>query len=136
MPELRRTGNPTLHYALDDYTDPWRDAPHLILQHGYGRSGRFWYSWVPGEDFMPVSPTNITSPTGWTEMVTNAGSLDGFAIQWTTSSAPLAAGSEEILIPGEPEARNERDRRAAGVTIDDETWRQIRAVADEVGVRA
>src|SRR5262250_3605170 len=51
-------------------------------------------------------------------------------------SAPLAAGSEEILIPGEPEARNERERRAAGVTIDDETWRQIRAVADEVGVRA
>src|SRR5499433_305256 len=48
-------------------------------------------------------------------------------------SAPLAAGAEEILIPGEPEARNERERRAAGVTIDDETWRQIRAVADEVG---
>ena len=51
-------------------------------------------------------------------------------------SAPLAAGAEEILIPGEPEARTERERRAAGVTIDDETWRQIRAVADEVGVRA
>ena len=47
MPELRRAGKPTLHYALDDYTDPWRDAPYLILQHGYGRSGRFWYSWVP-----------------------------------------------------------------------------------------
>ena len=47
MPELRRAGKPTLHYALDDHTDPWRQAPHLILQHGYGRSGRFWYSWVP-----------------------------------------------------------------------------------------
>ena len=47
MPELRRAGKPTLHYALDDYTDPWRDAPCLILQHGYGRSGGFWYSWVP-----------------------------------------------------------------------------------------
>ena len=47
MPELRRAGKPTLHYALDDYTDPWRDAPYLLLQHGYGRSGRFWYSWVP-----------------------------------------------------------------------------------------
>src|SRR6188768_2127699 len=47
MPELRRAGKPTLHYALDDYTDPWRDAPCLLLQHGYGRSGRFWYSWVP-----------------------------------------------------------------------------------------
>lgn len=47
MPELSRAGKPTLHYALDDHTDPWRKAPHLILQHGYGRSGRFWYSWVP-----------------------------------------------------------------------------------------
>src|ERR1041385_7295637 len=47
MPEVRRAGKPTLHYALDDYTDPWRDAPYLILQHGYGRSGRFWYSWAP-----------------------------------------------------------------------------------------
>src|SRR5262249_49139872 len=47
MPELRRAGKPTLHYALDDYTHPSRDAPHLILQHGYGPSGRFWYCWVP-----------------------------------------------------------------------------------------
>ena len=47
MPELHRAGRPTLHYALDDYTDPWRRAPYLFLQHGYGRSGRFWYSWVP-----------------------------------------------------------------------------------------
>jgi 3-oxoadipate enol-lactonase len=47
MPELRRAGKPTLYYALDDYTDPWRHSPYLILQHGYGRSGQFWYSWVP-----------------------------------------------------------------------------------------
>jgi 3-oxoadipate enol-lactonase len=47
MPELHRAGKPTLHFALDDHTDPWRDAPHLILQHGYGRSAQFWYSWVP-----------------------------------------------------------------------------------------
>jgi len=38
MPYLNRPGQPELHYALDDYTDPWRDAPYLILQHGYGRS--------------------------------------------------------------------------------------------------
>ena len=51
-------------------------------------------------------------------------------------SAPLAAGENEILIPGEPEARVERERRAAGVPIEDETWRQIREVAEEVGVHA
>lgn len=47
MAVLKRPGLPGLHYALDDFTDPWRNAPYLILQHGYGRSGMFWYSWVP-----------------------------------------------------------------------------------------
>lgn len=47
MPYLKREGQPNLHYEIDDYTDPWKKAPHLILQHGNGRSGRFWYSWVP-----------------------------------------------------------------------------------------
>jgi uncharacterized oxidoreductase len=51
-------------------------------------------------------------------------------------SAPLASGSEEILIPGEPEARISRERSAAGVPIDDETWRQITGCAAEVGVDA
>jgi len=51
-------------------------------------------------------------------------------------SAPLAAGSEEILVPGEPEARMERDRRARGVPLDDETWRQVTACAAEVNVTA
>ncbi len=49
-------------------------------------------------------------------------------------SAPLAAGAKEILIPGEPEARTERERRLHGIPLDDETWRQLRACAEEVGV--
>jgi hydroxycarboxylate dehydrogenase B len=49
-------------------------------------------------------------------------------------SAPLAAGAEEILVPGEPEARMERDRRAGGVPLDEETWRQVAACAAEVDV--
>jgi 3-oxoadipate enol-lactonase len=47
MPILKRTGAPDLNYVIDDFTDPWRNAPYLILQHGSGRSSRFWYSWVP-----------------------------------------------------------------------------------------
>src|SRR3954463_385072 len=47
MPFLKRPDEPDLYYEIDDYTDPWRNAPYLILQHGLGRSGRFWYSWVP-----------------------------------------------------------------------------------------
>jgi 3-oxoadipate enol-lactonase len=47
MPFLKRPGEPELYYELDDFTDPWRNAPYLILQHGFGRTGRFWYQWVP-----------------------------------------------------------------------------------------
>ena len=47
MPILERPGKPALHYVVDDYTDPWRNAPYLILQHGNGRSSQFWYRWVP-----------------------------------------------------------------------------------------
>jgi 3-oxoadipate enol-lactonase len=47
MPTIARSGKPTLHYTVDDYTDPWKSAPFVVLQHGNGRSSRFWYSWVP-----------------------------------------------------------------------------------------
>ena len=47
MPLARKPGRPALHYVVDDYTDPWKNAPYIVLQHGNGRSGAFWYSWVP-----------------------------------------------------------------------------------------
>ena len=47
MAILNRAGKPALHYVIDDFTDPWRNAPYLILQHGNGRSSQFWYRWVP-----------------------------------------------------------------------------------------
>ena len=47
MPELKRTGQPTIHYTIDDFTDPWKNAPYLVLQHGFARSHKVWYSWVP-----------------------------------------------------------------------------------------
>ena len=52
----------------------------------------FWFSWVPGEDFMAVSPTNVGTPAGWTDNITHAGGSDGYAIQFVTSTAPLAPG--------------------------------------------
>jgi len=47
MPYLKRSGQPDLWYEVDDFTDPWRRAPCVVLQHGNGRSSRFWYQWVP-----------------------------------------------------------------------------------------
>jgi hydroxycarboxylate dehydrogenase B len=50
-------------------------------------------------------------------------------------SAPLAQGSREVLIPGEPEARLEAERRRDGVPVEDETWNQIERVGAELGLR-
>jgi 3-oxoadipate enol-lactonase len=47
MPVLKRIGQPDLYYERDDYTDPWRNAPYIVLQHGFARSSKFWFQWVP-----------------------------------------------------------------------------------------
>ena len=40
--------NCEMHYEVDDYTDPWlKDKDTIWLQHGVGRSSKFWYHWVP-----------------------------------------------------------------------------------------
>ena len=56
--------------------------------------GTFWFSWVPGEDFMPTAPSAIASATGWTAKTTHAGASDGYAIQWK-------AGAGALLAPGQ-----------------------------------
>jgi uncharacterized oxidoreductase len=54
-------------------------------------------------------------------------------VGFVKSSEP-APGVKEILVPGEPEARLERERGAGGIPVEDETWRQIEAIASELGV--
>jgi uncharacterized oxidoreductase len=53
-------------------------------------------------------------------------------VSFVKSSEP-APGVGEVLIPGEPEARMERERGARGIPVEDETWRQIEAIATELG---
>ena len=49
-------------------------------------------------------------------------------------ASPTAPGFEEILTPGEIEARQTELRLRDGIPIDDETWRQIQETAAEVGI--
>ncbi|MDE0396188.1 MAG: Ldh family oxidoreductase [Candidatus Poribacteria bacterium] len=49
-------------------------------------------------------------------------------------ASPTAPGFEEILTPGEIEARQTELRLRDGIPIDDETWRQIQGTAAEVGI--
>src|SRR5437870_13533341 len=37
-----------MYYKVDDFTDPWLSEKETVwLQHGVGRSTKFWYHWVP-----------------------------------------------------------------------------------------
>jgi 3-oxoadipate enol-lactonase len=47
VPYFRRPGKPDIFYEIDDYTDPWKPAPTILLQHGAARSSLFWRAWVP-----------------------------------------------------------------------------------------
>ncbi len=46
MPKVT-ANNYTMHYEVDDFTDPWKKSETIWIQHGFGRSSRFWYHWVP-----------------------------------------------------------------------------------------
>jgi uncharacterized oxidoreductase len=49
-------------------------------------------------------------------------------------ASPPAPGFQEVLMPGEPELREEARRLREGIVVDDETWRQFAACARELGV--
>jgi hypothetical protein len=53
--------------------------------------GTFWFSWVPGAGFLTSAPTNVTSPSLWTDTLTNSGA----AIQWQSTSP------SSLLEPGQ-----------------------------------
>jgi pimeloyl-ACP methyl ester carboxylesterase len=46
MPKIM-ANNCEMYYELDDFTDPWKQADTIWLQHGFGRNLCFWYHWVP-----------------------------------------------------------------------------------------
>ena len=60
------------------------------------------------------------------------GEVDGL-VQSLKSCRP-AAGFSEVLVPGEPERRAEKARRANGIDIDEETWHQLTETALSLNV--
>jgi hypothetical protein len=46
----------------------------------------FWYAWIPGQDYLTTKPISVSSPTGWTSLITHFPNLptNGFAIQYKT----------------------------------------------------
>jgi hypothetical protein len=59
-----------------------------LTDTGTTNVGTFWFAWIPGQDYLPVSPISEVSPAGWqVGMISHNGSSDGYAIQWVASSA-------------------------------------------------
>ena len=46
MPKIKGN-NYEMNYQVDDFTDPWKRAETIWIQHGFGRSLRFWNRWIP-----------------------------------------------------------------------------------------
>ena len=74
--------NQSLGGGVYDYTI-------LLNNTGTTQLGTFWFSWVPGQNFMPAIPSNISAPSGWQVAITSG---PGYGIQFVTVTAPLAAG--------------------------------------------
>jgi hypothetical protein len=70
-----QVNNNTYHYTL------------TLNDVGTTNLGTFWFAWIPGQDFMATSPTNITAPPSWTATVTNGGTGDGYAVEFVASSS-------------------------------------------------
>jgi len=47
MPTARIEPDLEMHYRVDDYTDPWREAETVLMVHGNHEGGVSWYGWVP-----------------------------------------------------------------------------------------
>ena len=66
--------------------------------------------------------------------------FDGFVQQVDDFGASIkatrpAAGVDEVLLPGEPEARMRKRRAAEGIPLPDSTWRDLCDLASELGVQ-
>lgn len=54
-------------------------------------------------------------------------------VDYVKSSRPVAKDGE-VLVPGEPEIKNRKDREANGIPLPDDTWSAISATARKVGL--
>lgn len=59
---------------------------------------------------------------------------DGEQIAGRIKDTKPAPGFDEVLMPGEPEARSAASRQRDGIPLDDTTWTEIVEVAEKLGV--
>jgi pimeloyl-ACP methyl ester carboxylesterase len=47
MPLTRLAPDLETFWRVDDFTDPWREAPWIVLMHGVAETSDAWYAWIP-----------------------------------------------------------------------------------------
>jgi len=47
MPVIRTASDLLTWYQIDDFTDPWADAPWIVLMHGVAETSDAWFAWIP-----------------------------------------------------------------------------------------
>jgi LDH2 family malate/lactate/ureidoglycolate dehydrogenase len=63
------------------------------------------------------------------DLTTFTHDVDGFVSY--LKDTPLAEGYDEVIVPGELEARSRRARQVQGVPVDDTTWAELTALAPD-----
>lgn len=68
----------------------------LMLQNNSDSTspiGSFWFGWVPGQFYLPSTPSSAQAATGWTENIVNGGGASSIQFVASSSSFYLAPGS-------------------------------------------
>jgi uncharacterized oxidoreductase len=87
----------------------------------------------PGVDMLENGMLSILmDPALFADMGFFAGETARFA-DWVQASPPIEEGGE-VLLPGDIERRNQLEREADGIPLDDTTWQQILETARAVDV--
>jgi len=69
-------------YSYDEISPGVYDYSITLTNTGTTTIGTLWFSWIPGAGFLSETPTNVDSPAGWTDTITNSGA----SVRWTTVS--------------------------------------------------
>jgi hydroxycarboxylate dehydrogenase B len=82
-------------------------------------------------------PGNPTLITAWSPDTFVAGEVFGAAVEkllTRVKRCPPAPGFDEVLLPGEPEARAQAQRTESGIPVPEPTWQALVSLAQDLGV--
>jgi len=68
---------------------------YTLTLHNTGTTniGSFWFAWIPGEDFLPTTPTGLVKPANWFAFLNGGGAMDGHSIEFIDNGTLLAPGA-------------------------------------------